>query len=185
MTPQDLYTVLKVLLAFDWQLFLGLGLACLYFPIGIYLLLKEPARPQHDKDPTMVLYHKWRRPIIGLTFLVLGSWAASGASQIASGMGALATFGVFAYLFYRVYKLYKTWLKEMPVVGQTYTIKGIGDVVVQVVHYDNPTPLGNSVSFSDSLEVLHSVPVVQFQLQAKLLEDRSCTLPKKPKEERV
>jgi|GEM_PF-4450295 len=177
MTPDDVREIVKTLLAVDWQLAVGLALAVLWFPIGAWLLLKRPP-PRDDEQPDalMDIYRRWRVPLVGVTFILLGSWAAGGAEMIASRIWGIVFFTLFVYLVVRAVRLLRWWFKGMPVAGQVYTIKGIGEV--EVIATDTDTigmlPVDSSVRYRDTAGNVHTVHTIQFRVQTRgtLQEDR-------------
>lgn len=172
MTPDEIKQVAQIVMAFDWQLAVGVALAALYLLIGIRLLLKEPPKPEkgQDPDPRVEFYRTWRAPIMGLAFTILGCWAAGGAKGIASSFAGWSTFGLFLYAAYRLWRKAHRWFRNMPLVGQTYHIKGIGEVTITQVQGD--TPLDARVQYQDASGRQITVNGIQFQSQGRLLEDR-------------
>lgn len=164
MTPEEIIAAIKV---FDWQLAVGLAVAALYLPIGTWLLLKRP--PHADRDdpqPALEWYRRWRFPLVGVTFLLLGAWAAGGATEIATGIRGFILLLVLTYLFLRGVGFVRWWYKGMPVPGQVYVIKGVGEVEVTAA-VSEAFNLDHTVTYQDGAGNQRTVNMLQFRLQTR------------------
>ena len=169
MTPDE---ITKAAMALDWSLIVGVAMSILYLLLGMWMLLKKPPETPRGKepDPRVEFYRTWRPPIIGMVFTILGCWAASGITGISSGFAWWSMFILVVYGAWRLYRKAHGWFRQMPLVGQTYHLKGIGEVTTVQVAGD--TPLDARVQYKDASDRLVTVNGIQFQVQGRLLEDR-------------
>ena len=162
----------------------GSVLSFLFFIIGLRLLLRKPPDPPKEKygeptkteDPWLTFYRTWRNLLLGLLFIVLGYAVAGGAQAVGDALDQLLCSLMGATVFIGGIAVVTRHIRQVPLVGQTYHIQGIGEVVVKVAqtHTNHPIP---EVRFTDASGHDHQVPVFQFQRQATLLADREVEPP--------
>lgn len=100
----------------------GLFFALVFFFVAIRLLMRS--NWETDRQPFLT----------GILFVFLGCWAASGTAGMSSALcemtGLLLVLGMIWYSRW----LFAEWLRGYPVVGERYTVLGIGEVTVTDVY---------------------------------------------------
>jgi hypothetical protein len=179
MTPAQ-FQILQQIGPLVW----GSVLSFLFFIIGLRLLLRKPPDPPKEKygepapteDPALTFYRTWRNLLLGLLCIVLGYAVAGGAQQVGNALDQLLCSLMAATVFIGGFAIVVRHIRQVPLVGQTYHIQGIGEVTVKVaqIHTRNPIP---EVMVIDLSGHEHTIPVFQFQRQATLLADREVKAP--------
>ena len=170
MDSGDLVTVLKYLWSLDWSLCVGLTLALVFLPVGaclVYFGRPEMQRGE-EETPAVRIFRRWRSLIIGFTFLLLGCWAAGGASRIASGVGNTIALLVIALVFRWAWRRFKDFGTKMPIENQVYHLRGIGRVTIESASLSQ---MGSDVRYRNSEGEPHSASALAFYFQSKLVED--------------
>ena len=127
MSPELLELGQKIL-AIDWSVVIGVGMSPIFFGLGLWFLIRGPW-PWDEK---------YRGVTLGTLFLFCGSMAAGGAGNIVAQFWSLIWFGLFMSVVGGALWLLRQWYSRFPLVGQVFSVPGLGDVTITKVIGQTP-----------------------------------------------
>lgn len=170
MTPGQALRIANIFLELNWDAIFGIAIAVVFLTIGFRLWLRHLPRPAYDEkgDPWVEAFRKYRPMLVGTVAVILGCWAAGGASELGSGLWGLFTFLVFVGAFVKVVWWIRDWHSRVPLAGQWYHVKGIGEVLV--INRTGDTPLDARVRFRDAAGTVHKTTASELMARGTLLD---------------
>jgi hypothetical protein len=156
----DPTAILATLMAINWNAAMGLVVAPVFFLLATWYL----TRGDWPWEP------KYRAVSLAGVFLLLGSWSAAGVAGVSSAFWAIVNAGTVFGLFGGALWMAREWFRRLPLVGQVYEVKGIGEVTIEEVR--GLLPIDAVVVYVDPAGEMHTVHAMRTVFRARLLEDR-------------
>lgn len=169
MTFEKTTEVANMVLSINWDAVFGILIALVFLRKGSRLLMSTP--DNYETDAKMQEFLRWRPWVLGLLFIILGTWAAGGASNLGGQFWHIVDQTIILGMLYLGFRYVRDMWKAWPLRGQRFEVQGIGPVIVQ--HADGIAVKYTYTSdhYNETVEDVVFVPL--FLLRAKLIVEEN------------